>query len=427
MTSAVAGLPGGRVRALLRPPISALIGLLARRRLLDAGEARPLRVLILTYEPELGSVMAMTPLLGALRNMQPTAHITVMGTPLLAESLYNNPNIDGLAGTAYPCRSLPSTLWNCLRALSLRGARFDWIVTTEGNRHHVRTGLLVACLPARRRAGFAASTVLKHYDHPVSFDPDVSAIINNLRTLAPLGVVASDREPEMFFDAAAFRRVRDRLAATGIDETRPLAVIACQTSGRQPVSWLADRMAQVALRLFTARGLQPLFVGTADGHEVISEVLGHMSVPGVSLAGRTTIPELAALCALADLTVTLDTGALHVARGVRTPVVVVASGWQGPQHWLPRGIEHCVVLSKPDLCRPACRSGNCPSRACMAAISTDEVVAAAEDLLDRYPPIIGREKRIAACLSKAAPSADIPQSFWAAFSEIDSAGPTHGR
>jgi len=158
-----------------------------------------------------------------------------------------------------------------------------------------------------------------------------------------------------------------------------------------------------------------VFVGTDAGAALIEQVRALMTSQATSFAGRTTIPELGALFALADLAILPDTGALHVARGARVPTVVIAWAGVSPHHWMPQAVETCVLLSRPGLCQPICATGRCETRACMAAISADAVTAAAEDLLDRYPPLTGRDTRMAACLSAAAPPPIARPSFWTAF------------
>lgn len=193
---------------------------------------------------------------------------------------------------------------------------------------------------------------------------------------------APRRRPSFPVSAAAAAAADRLLAAAGIDAAQPVAAFIAETSGGQPTDWDPRRLAGVADRLAARRGLVPVFVGTARGAAVIDAVRQRMSAPSVSLAGKTGIPQLAGVLARAAVTVSLDTGAMHVAVAVGTPLAVVASSWQPPHHWLPLGFEDCVVLSRPDAPCACCGFTACADRKCMD-IAEEDVVAACERLLNR--------------------------------------------
>jgi ADP-heptose:LPS heptosyltransferase len=419
-----------RLRDLARPAAGLLMAALVRLgRWGDRGSASDPaapRLLVMIFEPQLGAIMATTPLLRALRRAWPRADITVLGSRLVVEVLRHAPYIDRVAGGVHPCRSLPAALWNMGRALMLRMQRperfhIDWLITTEGARFHPLLGLLNFCLPIRRRAGFATQAALAHYDAPQRYDPAISAIANNLQAGAPLAITETAGEPAMYFDAPTVSRVRRWLANAGWTEAMPLAVFAPEISGQQSTRWRPDRVAAVADRLARDHGLWPVFVGTGNGHALMDEIRQRMTVPAVSLAGQTGIPDLAALFALADLAVTADSGPLHVARTTGVPLVVVTSGWRSPHHWLPLGVDTCVIVARPEHCRPQCRIEPCITPACVEAVTTDEVVMAAVGLLQRYPPLAGRAARLDAGLAGSAVPRDVvgPDAFWRALSAGD--------
>jgi heptosyltransferase II len=100
------------------------------------------------------------------------------------------------------------------------------------------------------------------------------------------------------------------------------------------------------------------------------------------LCGQTTLPDLVGLLALSDVLLTNDSGGMHVAAALGTPVVAVF----GPtdfQETSPVG-EKNVLVRQPVHCAP-CMLRECPiDHRCMRRIGVDEVVAAGRLLLERY-------------------------------------------
>lgn len=357
----------------------------------------------MAFEKELGSAMAVTPLLATLRRADPDAVIALAGPAMMGAVAAYSPHVDRV-------HILPNAHLTPVRALlaarRLRaddGGGFDWLITTAAAQRG-RYALTAALIPARRRAGLGLAAALADYDGPVAFDPAIAMQANNLRALGALGITTADGEPEIYFPAGMPGRVRDMLREAGVDADRPIAVLAAQTSGGQPTDWFPDRFAEVADGLADRHGLQPVFIGTGDGAELIDAIRTRMARPAASMAGRTDVAALAALLAGADLAIALDSGAMHVARATRVPMVVIASGWQEPHHWLPLGVETCRIVSGAGVWCRGCTRFSCPQRTCMTRITADEVLAAAAGLLDRFPPIpAARGARIAACTGRSLP------------------------
>jgi ADP-heptose:LPS heptosyltransferase len=100
----------------------------------------------------------------------------------------------------------------------------------------------------------------------------------------------------------------------------------------------------------------------------------------VIMAGCTTIKQFSAIAKKSALFVGSDSGAMHMASAVGTPVVALF-GPSNPAEWGPRG-GPVEVLYKDLDCRscfhPTCIRGE---ENCMRLIAVREVAAAAERLL----------------------------------------------
>jgi ADP-heptose:LPS heptosyltransferase len=84
--------------------------------------------------------------------------------------------------------------------------------------------------------------------------------------------------------------------------------------------WPPSYFARLAARL-SAAGVVPVLVGAPSDREVCAEVVDLCSVTLRSYCGQTTVPQMARLLSETSLLVSVDTGAVHIASAVGTPVV----------------------------------------------------------------------------------------------------------
>ncbi len=178
------------------------------------------------------------------------------------------------------------------------------------------------------------------------------------------------------------------LEASGIDIERPWAVVhpgASAPSRRYP----PDRFAAVVRALVREHGWQIVLTGSQSELSLVQAVRAEAGVAAVSLAARLDVGTLAALLARASLLISNNTGPVHVAAAVGTPVVDLYA-LTNPQHtpWLVPS----RVLFEDVPCR-CCYKSVCPSghHACLLGVSPERVVSAALDLWAEQcaPPAAG--------------------------------------
>lgn len=133
-----------------------------------------------------------------------------------------------------------------------------------------------------------------------------------------------------------------KLRELGIDG--PFAVVH-PGSARPEKKWSSENWASAVRFLRDEARLQVIFTGGNDPEELaqigsISTLAGQERL--FSLAGKTTIPELAALIALARVFTGVDTGASHIADSLGIPSAVLYGG-TNPRNWGPRGSKGRAV------------------------------------------------------------------------------------
>jgi lipopolysaccharide heptosyltransferase II len=160
--------------------------------------------------------------------------------------------------------------------------------------------------------------------------------------------------------------------------------VALNLGASHPVNrWPVERFASLADRLTKEMGAVVLLVGGNDDRELADGVLAQLTTPVVDLVGRTSLTELGGVLQRCKLAVSADTGPLHLATAVGTPVIALF-GAADPERTGPVGEGHLVIQANDLTCVP-CRSRSCnhtPYLECMSLITVDEVMLAVGKLLD---------------------------------------------
>jgi len=145
--------------------------------------------------------------------------------------------------------------------------------------------------------------------------------------------------------------------------------------------WDADRFGALAQRL-ADRGYLPVFIGGPPDHAPVQAALAASNGTAVNLCGRLSLTAVGALLQRSRLLVANDTGVMHLAAAVNTPVVGLF-GPTDPAMYAPYGVRQRTVWH-PQICSPCFRQRQRPPDCrleCMKAITVDEVEAAALELL----------------------------------------------
>lgn len=328
----------------------------------------------------LGAAIHETPLLEALRKLIPEAQIIAAGQGLAAEVYRNHPALSRVEPAPNPNIDFWGAVRHYRRIADFGNEPWCALFTTWNSRSRVALAMMLA--GAGIRAGFTVSSPLLHL--PLEYDAQRSQIENNLRLPALLGHrPPNELEPRVYFTHADLAHAQGLLAS---DPERPTAVLITRTSGGQPTRWPDNRFAAVARHLTERHCCRVVLPGTAQDADSLARLAEQIGPDVQSLAGTTSIPQLAAVCALSDIAVAVDTGAMHVARSQELPLVIIAPGWQNSIEWMPLGKPWVRILKGPWFSPPP------PANYAIEEVSVEEAKAAMDDLLKRFPP--SREARL---------------------------------
>lgn len=331
------------------------------------------------YQLALGTVVHATPLVEALRQTLPNARIVVAASGLAAQVWQGNPHLDTLLRTPSPLQDVMEAVRQLRRARLFEGKPYITLLTTGNERTKITAAAMLAGPSCR--IGFAVHGGLIHTH--LRFDPQQSQIENNLRLLTATGVQPPSRpsivEPRIYPDAASTAYASSVLEPTSSGATRsgPRIALATQTSITQRKKWLDERWIELAHALRQRYDADLIFVGTEGEAPAILALQQRIGFTTTSIAGRTTIPQLAAVFARCDLGIMLDTGPLHVGRAVGLPTVVIAPAWSPAHEWLPIHNPRYRILKNADFPPPA------PDDYIIDEVSVADVLSAAASLLPR--------------------------------------------
>jgi heptosyltransferase-2 len=346
-----------------------------------SGPLSPKRVLVIRLD-RLGDVVLSTPVLSALRQHFPHAHIAMMVRPPCVDVVEGHPAVNGVVAydKAGAQRSAPAT---AAFARRLRGEDFDTaLVLHPSNRSHWIPWL--AGIPVRvgydRKCGWLLTHRVPHRkqegaQHEAAYALDL---------LRVFGIEPPPPRPSIPVHEAAVRQVQALLEAAAVPPSAPLVAVHPSASCISK-RWMPERFAAVADRLQAEHGVTICLIAGPEDAPIARQVAQAAQRPIVDLAGRLSVAQLAALLRRCRLLVSNDSGPVHVAAAVGTPVVDLFGRNQrglSPARWGPLGPGH-VVLHKEVGC-VTCLAHNCDINfLCLTEISVEEVYEAAAGILGR--------------------------------------------
>jgi lipopolysaccharide heptosyltransferase II len=164
-----------------------------------------------------------------------------------------------------------------------------------------------------------------------------------------------------------------------VADERPLAVLHPGSGDNFPGRrWPTRRFGLLARNLVDA-GARVALTGSADERELAREVAEAAGVEVEDLSGQLDLDRLVALLAGARVLVSNDTGPVHLAGGVGTPVVALY-GPNTPRLYGPLA-PNSRAFYRPPPCSPCMTNFNyktsgCLNPVCIRALEVDEVAAA---------------------------------------------------
>ena len=345
----------------------------------------------------LGDVVHTLPALSALRRAYPHAQITWLIEEPAAPLIREHPALNRVL--IWPrgrfIHALSSRRWSdaigILRSFTkeLRDTYYDMVIDFQAL---IKSGIWVLVARSRRKVGFGRGMAHSEGSHIFLTErvPAVSMEIHALeRSLLLLEAIGIPRGPVVYdltIDKAATAKVTKLLGPEAANFSQRLVAIHPMT--RWPTKcWEPDRFAAVADAL-TQRGYKVVFTGSLQDSNELDAIFARLCHPALRLDGKLDLGSLVALLKRARVAVTTDTGPMHMAAAVGTPVIAVF-GPTAPNRTGPYGNRHRVIRAGV-ACSPCfsstCRSSVAEKMACMKRIQAKAVTEAVLACMDGREP-----------------------------------------
>jgi len=346
----------------------------------------------------LGDAVMSTPALLRLREAYPKAHITLLSPAKLADLWQEQPYSNAVMKFA-PDEGVMAV------AKRLRAENFDLGIAFPNS---IRSGLELRLAGIRRRVGYSSgfrnlllnkvvprradavqmhkktdSEIKRDADSIRKFDPPKRAhhIYDYLRIVAAAGASPEPLPPTIVVIDPEVTAAR---AKFNISNNEMLFGLNPGAEYGMAKRWLKERFAAVAAKLQMKHQCRWMIFGGAADREICDWITEQIAMfapdkKPINVAGQTSLRQLAALLKTCRLVLTNDTGPMHLANAVGTPIVVpfgsTSAELTGPIFG-PAKIVPTTVGCSP------CFRRECPiDFRCMKNIDVGAVVDAADSLL----------------------------------------------
>ena len=340
----------------------------------------------------LGDAVMTTPALQRLRAAYPEAHITLLSPAKLADLWRGHPSLDAVMTFASG-----EGAWSVGRRL--RAEQFSTAVVFPnsprsalevflariprriGTRGKWRRFFLTEPLPPRPDVVLMRKRTVAEIRRRVdagaareTFPASAHHIHHYLHLVGALGAETAPLPPLLSVSTDEVTAIRTRL---GLAAAQVFFVLNPGAEYGTAKRWPAESFVEAAVRLHQGAGCHWVVTGGGSDRELaggITKAIGERIGTGkiTSVAGDTTLRELCALLRAAALVLTNDTGPMHVAAAVGTPVVVpfgsTAPELTGPV-FMP-GVSHQLILGTA-ACAPCFLRECLIDFRCMTSISVE--------------------------------------------------------
>ena len=357
--------------------------------------------ILITRPDHLGDVLLTLPAATAFRAAFPGTQLTFLLSPSTADVARRCPDIDATLVLPFPPLSAAHAVsdWAEVAGANADALRDRFDLAVLCRPHDPWSGTLTTLAQIPLRVGYAVPGMARFLTHAVPLIEQHHAVIQTLRLMEEaarrLGLSAARHDGVR---AAVLNRQPIPFVPTDDEEAVVSGILSeMRSAGPQPIvfqpgsgwplkNWDPVRWARLGIEIRRRYGITPLVPGGPGEDALVAAIVDASDASCLGLAGRLSVGALAALYRRSALVVGIDSGPLHLAAMVGTPVV----GLYGPlpvQQWAPwsspqnyRLARVCLPCSPCDcIFDPPCGIPLHPP--CMDGITVDAVLASCSELL----------------------------------------------
>jgi len=331
----------------------------------------------------IGDVIHTLPSLAAPRRLYPDAHITWVVEEAAAYIVKNHPYLNEVIVSQRKSWSKDIQNSNLLKPLfnmrslikELRRRRYDLVIDFHGL---FKSSIIVLLSSGKRKLGYDSLQELSglFLNEKIPEDMNKHAVDRYLDFPRYLGSNVINAEFILPINEKVEANTQLLLNQYGLEDKNFIAI--------NPVAywetklWDDDNFARLADLIKRNLKLDVVFTGSEKS--TTERITSKMETEGINLGGQTTLLELACLYKKARFVITTDSGPMHLAAAVGTPVVALF-GPTDPARTGPYGEGHTII--RTDLPCSPCFLKKCPTKQCMKEILPEQVFTVVENKLTK--------------------------------------------
>ena len=320
---------------------------------------------ILIVKPSsLGDIIHTLPLLNILKSSNPQTEIDWVVARGFEGILQGHPMIRKLFIIDKDNWKKAASIFDTIKEIvnlrgKLRSEHYSICIDVQGL---FRSGLISLLSGAKKRVGFsdAREGAPFFYNLKIEGGQGIHAVDRYLKLLQPLGI----RAEEIEFPLPPFEQIKP---------VEGKYYIIIPGARWQTKIWPAEYYAQLVCiisKKLNLSDLTPVIVGSRKDEEIAEKISKLSRGITVNLTGKTTLRELVSIIKGASFVITNDSGPMHIASAVKTPVIAIF-GPTSPVLTGPYGQQH-IVLTAGLPCQP-CFKRTCKDIKCMTELRPEKV------------------------------------------------------
>lgn len=334
----------------------------------------------------IGDVMLAMPSISAVREAFPSSHISALIKSNLSPLLEGNPDINEIISFEPDSMSILER-FRFYRGLKEKNFALAILLTNS-----FESALSVYLSGIKNRIGFNKDMRGIFLTEKVPMPSRKSPRIHQAEyylTLIETISEARSQKPEArskkvsFYIPENIQNAVDRFwEEKGLSQKSPVIGMNIGASYGSAKRWMPERFAELGDSICDELKGEVILFGNSDDSNIENEIKGEMGHKPFSLIGKTTLKSLAAWIKRCSLFITNDSGPMHIAAAVGTPIVAIF-GSTDPSETSPLSDDYKIVR-KPVDCSP-CWKRECPTdHRCMELITVSDVMDAVKEILDKY-------------------------------------------
>lgn len=317
----------------------------------------------------LGDTLFATPFIRAIKEHYPGSYIAVFTHSRCREILDGNPHIDEVI--VYDEKGQHKHLLGRLSIVSqLKSKNFD---TAFILRRSLSRTLLLCLSKIPERIGYATKKSGFLLTKKIPLPPkDLHRVEHFLGLARAVGIEPKSKNYEFFISEDDKKKARDVLKQGRIRDDSDFIVI--NAGGNWDLKrWPAEDFARLGDEIFNGLGTKVVLSGAEKDMKLCKYIRGLMKTKPVLLCGKTDLKTLGAVFQRAKLVISNDSGPMHIAVGVKTPVIALF-GPTSPRVTGPYGDGKFKILQNEVDCEVPCYKLSCKDNRCMKAIKVEDVL-----------------------------------------------------